>query len=1338
MRKSFFLALALFAFGAGVAIPQATHAATTAAIEYYDANLNHYFITAAQDEVVALNSGRFFGWIATGLSVPVLSSDATDPGSTPVCRFYGNPDAGLDSHFYSADPAECAMVLERFPGIWVLESSNVFRAYLPDAATGACPAGTKPIYRLWNQRADVNHRYTDRIDIALAMQGIGYVSEGYGPGPTPPALCSPSSTMACTVTVSNPAPLMGSNVTLTAACSGNPTRFSWAGCASSTNTCVATSPAAGPKSYAVTASSPVAISSPVATTVSWQSADAADEVVCQLTTSNAIPVVGSNVLLTAVCKGDPTSYAWVGCASSTDTCVATSATPGAKTYSVSASNGISTSPSVATSVNWQATAPPSGISCALSTSNTAPPVGSTITLTAACTGNPTGYAWVGCTSSTNTCVATSASPGSRSYSVSASDGITTSIPAGITVNWQSVAGPPAPPAGISCALAASNTAPVVGSTVTLSAVCTGNPAIYTWTGCASSTSTCSATSATVGSRNYAVTATNGAATSAPASTSVYWQGVPPAGMPTSADYLPKAQDPRANQPYGSSAGFSSMKRMANGQMIVFGMSHTPTENNAVETYDPVTNSWTVRIPHTAAAWPAAGVTGRTFLGNRDNQVSLMIRPLNQYWAMEGERGYDIVGNYRGVVDTANWNWKYIDDNRVFQPSGDDPIKVWDGVGEWIDALNVGVIYGGISGQPGDTLQVFTLTGSSPAFKRTAWSNPWGTETFPGSMLLRYISQSNWIRGDKIHIYGGVQQDRNTNVNTPNATIYELDVTAVPNGGQPVMRPVSTNTLPPNQQVNGDAILGDLWPSKDMAVLTDGRKINVYDYASGSWVYVAINNPPGDSANSPNSEGSGAQGRWAPEIDQLIVLGQNGATFGVRLNFGGPPPPPPPASVSCTLAASNTAPVVGSSVTLTASCTGNPTSYMWINCTSVATACIATSLSAGAVTYSVTATNGVSTSSPAAVTVNWQQAAGPPPPPPPPPPPANAGNRTVTATAVPLAGPSWVLGASKQLDFARLNGRWYKAAGDHAQLDGNVGGMPTAVPVIVQGGRQEILSFTVPANDWREDQPYYVPDSTKVQATDPDDAFLIPRGGEIWYFFSDTNHPIAQPPGNYAQQIQPNSKLMAWTPPPQGGPYGTWRVVNNWPWIIGGDRAWRGFYDPVKDRFVIPITSSGSLVWGLIDGATGNDLTQYVAGVPRTYGDHVFSVAGVAPDFTQRKFYMYDVYTSELWQADMDTLALIKVANLPEPAQGTQAAIKMTWHPDLRAVVLAATKIQIYEVDSGKLSTVARPDSFVNGAGNYVPTSTVFFDPDTRDVISIGTMDWDTSINPGKYWRLKIQ
>lgn len=147
------------------------------AVEYYHAALDHYFLTASPAEMAALDAGVLSGWRRTG---EVASVDvATVPGTSPVCRFYLPPATG-DSHFYSASPAECADVRARFPG-FLLEASEVFAVALPDLASGACPAGLVAVHRLWNGRADSNHRYVTRAAVRDEMLARGYVAEGYGP-----------------------------------------------------------------------------------------------------------------------------------------------------------------------------------------------------------------------------------------------------------------------------------------------------------------------------------------------------------------------------------------------------------------------------------------------------------------------------------------------------------------------------------------------------------------------------------------------------------------------------------------------------------------------------------------------------------------------------------------------------------------------------------------------------------------------------------------------------------------------------------------------------------------------------------------------------------------------------------------------------------------------------------------------------------------------------------------------------------------------------------------------------------------------------------------------------
>ena len=164
------------------------------AVEYYNVALDHYFMTASAAEIDALDSGRIPGWQRTGESLAIGEAVRTAQDleyvyyGGPVCRFYLPPGQG-DSHFFSAFPAECAAVRARFPGL-VEESSAAFYAAAPDPATGECGVipgivdgdlEMAPIYRLWNHRADTNHRYTANPATRDAMIARGWVPEGYGP-----------------------------------------------------------------------------------------------------------------------------------------------------------------------------------------------------------------------------------------------------------------------------------------------------------------------------------------------------------------------------------------------------------------------------------------------------------------------------------------------------------------------------------------------------------------------------------------------------------------------------------------------------------------------------------------------------------------------------------------------------------------------------------------------------------------------------------------------------------------------------------------------------------------------------------------------------------------------------------------------------------------------------------------------------------------------------------------------------------------------------------------------------------------------------------------------------
>jgi hypothetical protein len=165
---------------AGQAVAAPAMPVTT--VEYYNAGLDHYFISALQPDIDALDSGRLAGWVRTGLSFKVYPSQAVGgPGVNPVCRIYIPPPQG-DSHFFSASPQECSDTMAKFP-TFDFESAAVFYIALPvtaGAMAGTCPAGTIPVYRVFDNRVDANHRYTIDRAVRDMMVARGYIAEGYG------------------------------------------------------------------------------------------------------------------------------------------------------------------------------------------------------------------------------------------------------------------------------------------------------------------------------------------------------------------------------------------------------------------------------------------------------------------------------------------------------------------------------------------------------------------------------------------------------------------------------------------------------------------------------------------------------------------------------------------------------------------------------------------------------------------------------------------------------------------------------------------------------------------------------------------------------------------------------------------------------------------------------------------------------------------------------------------------------------------------------------------------------------------------------------------------------
>src|SRR5512137_2608090 len=78
----------------------------TQAIEYYNKQLGHYFITTTAAEAMAIDHGGAGpGWVRTGRSFPAWLDKAAAPAdAAAVCRFYST---AANSHFYTASTQEC-------------------------------------------------------------------------------------------------------------------------------------------------------------------------------------------------------------------------------------------------------------------------------------------------------------------------------------------------------------------------------------------------------------------------------------------------------------------------------------------------------------------------------------------------------------------------------------------------------------------------------------------------------------------------------------------------------------------------------------------------------------------------------------------------------------------------------------------------------------------------------------------------------------------------------------------------------------------------------------------------------------------------------------------------------------------------------------------------------------------------------------------------------------------------------------------------------------------------------------------------------------------------------
>ena len=154
-------------------------------VEFYNAKLDHYFISWIAAEIAILDEGvKIKGWTRTGAAFRTYT--AAQATTSPVCRFYIPPALG-DSHFFGRGTAECDSTAAKFPDL-VLEDP-AFMHMVPSSA-GTCPPGTVNVYRVFSNRPDANHRYMTDPAVRDAMKARGWTAEGDGPDLV--VMCAPA------------------------------------------------------------------------------------------------------------------------------------------------------------------------------------------------------------------------------------------------------------------------------------------------------------------------------------------------------------------------------------------------------------------------------------------------------------------------------------------------------------------------------------------------------------------------------------------------------------------------------------------------------------------------------------------------------------------------------------------------------------------------------------------------------------------------------------------------------------------------------------------------------------------------------------------------------------------------------------------------------------------------------------------------------------------------------------------------------------------------------------------------------------------------------------------
>ena len=144
-------------------------------VEYFHTSSGHYFMTGSADDQHLLESAPARASFApTGRSFAAWSASNTSrpAEAVAVARFFS---PALASHVFTAN-AEDIKLLRSHPatasGSGFVDEGTAFFALAP--VDSRCDAGTKAIFRAFNNRVDGNHRFSNELELHATMLNTGF------------------------------------------------------------------------------------------------------------------------------------------------------------------------------------------------------------------------------------------------------------------------------------------------------------------------------------------------------------------------------------------------------------------------------------------------------------------------------------------------------------------------------------------------------------------------------------------------------------------------------------------------------------------------------------------------------------------------------------------------------------------------------------------------------------------------------------------------------------------------------------------------------------------------------------------------------------------------------------------------------------------------------------------------------------------------------------------------------------------------------------------------------------------------------------------------------------